>query len=197
MIGGMPIERVKPAPFGARPASMLRVLSVICAGLMIAMVASLMPISRALACSCAMRSENQAFESAEVVFVGVAVGSNAPPFLSSSVDPIEFTFTVDQQLKGEQLPQLVTVVTAASGASCGAGFQVGERWRVFARSDGPSLTSGLCDGNRLLDESAPMSPVTEDGGRMSSAPMAGIFGLGALGILVLVALFLFGVRGSA
>jgi hypothetical protein len=144
-----------------------------------------------------MRTENEAFESAEVVFVGVAVGSNAPPFLSSSADPIEFAFTVDNQLKGEPLPQLVSVVTAASGPSCGAGFQVGERWRVFARSDGPSLTSGLCDGNRLLDESAPVSPVTDDGGGLSGASLAGILGLGALGILVLVALFLLGIRGSA
>jgi hypothetical protein len=156
---------------------------------------ALLPVSRALACSCVGFTEEQAFENADVVFVGVAAQSNAPPFLSNSADPIEFTFAVDKQLKGEPLPQVVTVVTAASSASCGAGFQVGERWRVFANPDGPSLTSGLCNGNRLLDESAPVSPVTDDGGGLSSVPMEGIFGLGVLAILVVVAMLLFGIRG--
>jgi hypothetical protein len=172
-------------------------MSVICAGLMIAMVASLVPISRALACSCAVGTANEYFESADVVFVGTAVESNASPFLSSSADPVEFTFTVDKQLKGERLPQPVTVVTAASGASCGAEFQIGERWRVFARSDGPSLASGLCDGNRLLDQAPQASPVTDDDEGPSGPPLQGLLGLGALGTLVLVALFLFGLRGSA
>jgi hypothetical protein len=122
------------------------------AGLAIAATMSLLPVSRAVACSCAGISERQAFEGADVVFEGVAISVKEPLIIQSSGDPVEFTFSIESTLKGELPSQRVTVTTALSGASCGAEFQVGERWRVFASGSIDSLASHLCAGNRLLDD---------------------------------------------
>ena len=102
------------------------------------------------------------FEGADVVFEGVATSSKEPLIIQSSGDPVEVTFSVENTLKGALPSQQVTVTTALSGASCGAEFQVGERWRVFAYGSRDNLESNLCAGNRLLGAAtateAPLTP---------------------------------------
>lgn len=178
---------------------MFRILMVLCASAVIATIGSLLPISRALACSCALPSEGDSFaKRADYVFEGVAVAktSEGIGIFQSTADPVRFTFRVETQVKG-QLPDQVVVATAAEGPSCGAGFQVGERWRVFARSDGKDVASNLCSGNRLLDEAAQVTQPPADGAQRADPATPVLFGLGFVGLLALVALLLFGVRPTS
>ena len=148
------------------------------AALAIAATMSLLPVSRALACSCAGISEREAVEGADVVFEGVALSAKEPLIIQSSGDPVEFTFSVESTLKGD-LPSQVTVTTALSGASCGAEFQVGERWRVFASGSSDNLGSNLCAGNRLLDEAS-----ANDGAPTPNAPPILLLAIGAVVLMI-------------
>jgi len=126
----------------------------------------------AAACSCAAMSPRQATAVADVVFTGTATaiddpGADASGAVSSG-RAVRVTFDIDRLVKGELRGEHV-VSTAADGASCGAGFVVGERYRVHAEADGDTLTSGLCSGNRLLPAAAP--PATDLGS--TPAPDAG------------------------
>ena len=149
------------------------------AGLAIAATMSLLPVSRALACSCAVVSERQAFEGADVVFEGVAISSKEPLIIQSSGDPVEVTFSVENTLKGALASQQVTVTTALSGASCGAEFQVGERWRVFAYGSSDNLESNLCAGNRLLGAATAKEAVLTP----NATPML-LLGIGAVVLML-------------
>jgi len=156
----------------------MRFLMAAGAGLAIAATVSLLPVSRALACSCGGISERQAFEGADVVFEGVATSANEPLIIQSSGDPVEFTFSVENTLKGN-LPSQVIVTTALSSASCGAEFQVGERWRVFASGSSDNLGSNLCAGNRLLG-----AATTKDGAPTPNpAPML-LLAIGAVAVMI-------------
>jgi hypothetical protein len=120
---------------------------------------AMVPVNRAMACSCIAFTEKQAFAAADVVFEGVVV---AEPFwalhwFSNSAAEVRFEFAVESVAKGGPLPEEVEVATAQNGASCGAEFAQGQRWRVFADSSGDHLASGLCSGNRLLGEDAGQS----------------------------------------
>jgi len=81
-----------------------------------------------------------------------------PPDLKSTGDLVEYTFMVERQLKGNRSGEVVVVKTAASGAACGMGFQLGVRWRVFTKSNGNDLVTYLCSGNRALEQVAMPSP---------------------------------------
>jgi len=159
------------------------------AGLAIAATMSLLPASRALACSCAGVSERQAFEGADVVFDGVATTSTEPLIIQSSGDPVEFTFAVEKTLKGDLPSPQVIVTTALSGASCGAEFQVGERWRVFAYGSSDNLESNLCAGNRLLG-----AATAKDGAAMPNAAPMLLLAIGA--VMLMVAGLAFGLLRS-
>jgi len=148
------------------------------AGLAIAATVSLLPVSRALACSCVGISERQAFEGADVVFEGVATSAKEPLIIQSSGDPVEFTFSVENTLKGN-LPSQVIVTTALSGASCGAEFQVGERWRVFAFGSRDNLGSNLCAGNRLLTDAS-----TNEGVPTPNATAILALAIGAIAVMI-------------
>jgi hypothetical protein len=150
---------------------MVRVLASTMAAAALAIGLVMLPVHRAMACSCAEISEKQATNQAAVVFEGVVVGGPIEILgqVVSSADPVDFEFAVQNVIKGGPLPDRIEVETARSGASCGAEFAVGQRWRVFAHGNAPDhLSSHLCGGNRLLDEQAPIPPSTTDDGR--SAP---------------------------
>ena len=116
---------------------------------------------------------------ADVVFEGVALSAKEPLIIQSSGDPVEFTFSVESTLKGDLPSQQVTVTTALSGASCGAEFQVGERWRVFASGSSDNLESNLCAGNRLLDEAS-----ANDGAPTPNAPAILLLAIGAVVLMI-------------
>ncbi|MGE0598909.1 MAG: hypothetical protein AB7J35_03675 [Dehalococcoidia bacterium] len=100
----------------------------------------------AYACSCAIRPTPTDLTYVDTVFAGTVskVGEWDPR--TSSATPIEVVFNVDYVWLGEANAVMRTG-TAASGASCGYTFAVGERYLVFAR-DGQV---NLCSPTRLYD----------------------------------------------
>lgn len=135
-----------------------RVLPVV-AGLVVAVTIGLIPVTHALACSCAgPLTDRQALRYADVAFDGVALSRTFAPDLKSSGDLVDYAFRIERQLKGGPAGDPFVVKTAASGAACGMGFQLGTRWRVFAKSNGHELVTYLCSGNRALERIAAPSP---------------------------------------
>ncbi len=116
----------------------------------------------AQACSCVGFTDDEAFEAADVVFVGNVVDVDAPGVVGSSLDPKRYTVEVSDVYKGEA-SELQDVVTAVEGASCGADLGGGP-WLVFGRAvvDGQESVDGepdartgdvrtsLCSGNRAV-----------------------------------------------
>lgn len=149
----------------------------------------LMPIGRAMACSCAMPNEADAFASSAVVFKGV-VAASRPVAQGDGFMDVAFTFAVEKALKGGPLPERLVIATSGSGASCGAGFQLGQRWRVFASNNDGTLYSGLCSSNRLIDEQAPIPPLRNQADGLNlTIPV--LIGLGVVALLALISLLAF------
>ena len=120
------------------------------------------PTARVVACSCAQTNPAQALSHAAAAFVGVVAAIDDPSIgpVVSTGDPLQYTFAVEQTLKGE-LAERILVFSAREGASCGQEFALAQRWRVYAYVDeGGRLGSGLCSGNELLAESAPIPPAS-------------------------------------
>jgi hypothetical protein len=133
---------------------LLRMLLAVALAVSMASVTS----ATAMACSCVGFTEEEAFDAADVVLVGVVVGRHDPSLgmlFGSTADPVRYTLAVDEVLKGDAGVQ-VEVATARNGASCGLEMSIGQRWRLYAYRDG-GLQVNLCGGSHLLspDSSAP------------------------------------------
>ena len=116
------------------------------------------PTTRVLACSCAQVTQAEALRHADAAFVGVVAAIDdpgvGPPVIGGDV--LRYTFAVESELKGE-LASTIGLFSSRSGASCGQEFALAQRWRVFAYVDETGrLQSGLCSGNELLAEGAPI-----------------------------------------
>ena len=158
-----------------------------------------------------MTSRSAALEGADVAFKGTVTGRADPDGggnIISSGRTVFYSFEVDDVVKGDA-DNPAKVATAAEGASCGAGFEVGRRYLVFATQRPDGLTSSLCAGNERLQalpartaapdsepatepatEPAPRDPVDELlGDTSSSSPVLMILaGLAAVGAVVAVAI---------
>ncbi|HYM53556.1 MAG TPA: hypothetical protein VEW45_08825 [Candidatus Dormibacteraeota bacterium] len=139
----------------------------------------------------------QALENADVAFVGVVAGvqdpSAANPIVGSG-DPVLYAFVVEEVMKqGVAIPGAVEVTSARDGASCGQTFAVGQRWRLYAYSDGAGLSTGICSGNELLAERVPIpaGPTDPPGG----PPVQLLLVLGAVVVVVGVSAWAFTRRG--
>lgn len=116
----------------------------------------------ARACSCVGFTDDEAFEAADVVFVGNVVDVDDPGMVGSSLAPKRYTVEVSEVYKGEA-SERQDVVTAVEGASCGADLGGGS-WLIFGRAvvDGQESVDGepdarpgdvrtsLCSGNRAI-----------------------------------------------
>ncbi len=100
----------------------------------------------ATACSCVESTPAQAFDRADLVFVGVATEMKVRSglFGQSSIDPTTVVFTVNEVWKGPR-QESITIKTVRSEVSCGFEFAIGVRYLVYAR-DGQT---GLCDRTAL------------------------------------------------
>ena len=136
---------------------------------------------QASACSCAVQTEEAAFETADAVFVGQLVGVRTPPGDTwSSMDPERFVFDVSEVFKGE-VSARQSVVTARDGASCGLELSVGGTYVMFATAtsrewelEPGEVVSGLCNGNRAVSD-APIpasfgAPSTPSAAPATTAP---------------------------
>ncbi|WP_203909745.1 hypothetical protein [Rhizocola hellebori] len=106
----------------------------------------------ACACSCALSSEPEFTNNADLIFVGVVTAIDKP-FGIGGGGELKVDFVVEDVSKGDSAGHL-TLLTASDGAACGYDFKVGHRFKVYA-NDGHT---GLCSGNQLLG-SAPEVPV--------------------------------------
>jgi hypothetical protein len=126
----------------------VRVAGLILLALFFAPVFLTLQATPAWACSCIARIPLQHLASADVAFAGRLTRIDGPgPSLSySSFDPVTYQFEVDTVLKGA-VPLDARVRSVVSGTSCGLErMNEGERYTVFARTEGGMLLSGLCDG---------------------------------------------------
>ena len=126
----------------------------------------------AWACSCAVLTDAEYAEMADVVFAGTLTRIDAPDAARrSGMDPATFVFAVDTVFKGAAA-EVQNVVTARDGASCGLeGMSPGGEFVVYATTD-PSaspagspgdLYSNLCSGTGPWDGSAVPAGLTGPG----------------------------------
>jgi hypothetical protein len=114
----------------------------------------------AWACSCAVVTEAEYGDMADVVFTGTLERIDTPEGdARSSMDPVTYVFAVDTVFKGAAA-EVQNVVTARDGASCALeGMSAGGEFVVYASTDsrgGPEgqpgdLYSGLCTGTGPWD----------------------------------------------
>jgi hypothetical protein len=103
----------------------------------------------AFACSCSVNlTPADAAARADVVFSGVVTSlkvfhPNAP--ITSSIDPVDVGFQVEAVFKGSVVANQ-HVQTAASDATCGFPFEVGQRFTVFGQRQGTTVMVDLCNG---------------------------------------------------
>jgi hypothetical protein len=149
------------------------------------------PAVPACACSCAISTEAEAVQHADVVFVGTVAEIDKPlavPFVGSA-DPVTVTFAVTDVYKGG-VPANAQLKTERSGVSCGYMFAAGARYLVYASIDetGTWRTS-LCSGNRQLAAGEAVPPGGHAPGpwinRPSSRPW--LLALGGVTVLLVIA----------
>jgi putative component of toxin-antitoxin plasmid stabilization module len=107
---------------------------------------------RVLACSCVDFSSDLKFRYADAVFTGKVIASKdlkAGAKIRSGIDPIAWTFAVERVFKGNVAKQQ-QVNSAAMDMSCGFQFKVGDRYQVYARREGHTLSTHLCSGTKPL-----------------------------------------------
>lgn len=172
---------------------MLRLISV---ALLAGLFAVAAPIGRVYACSCAMMGPAEQLASADAAFVGVVAALEEPPSLQPELglDPVRYTFVIEEALKGSLATSVVLASNHDNGANCGFDFAIAQRWRVFAYGDGAGgLTTSSCSGNELLAEGVPIPSV--DGGDPGPPPAGLLIALGAAAIVTLSSVWAFTRRG--
>ena len=132
-------------------------LTLVCTGLVVGTAAR-----AAWACSCAVLTDAEYADTADVVFAGTLTRIDTPGGEQrSSMDPATFVFAVDTVFKGAAA-EVQNVVTASDGASCGLeGMSPGGDYVVYATFGpvgGPAgqpgdLYSNLCSGTAPWDRS--------------------------------------------
>lgn len=175
---------------------MIHRTAALAAGAALAVVLTVVgPISRAYACSCVQLGPGQALEFADLAFEGVVLGvSSGGPAPIDGFDQVRYSFAVQTMLKGRGV-DTIELETAGSGAACGTEFSAGQLWRVYAAGGPGAWSTGLCSGNELLAERAPIPPLEEE---PPGPPPAGLLvALGASAVVAGVSLWAFTRRGRS
>lgn len=121
------------------------------------------------ACSCIETKEKlktkvkKGFKDADLVIIGKVIEIkevNKDTLIKSSADPVIYVFELKQIFKEEINTSFIEVVSAASSASCGYVFNLGEEYLVYARKSDFykntthnkfDFTTGLCSRNQKLN----------------------------------------------
>jgi Tissue inhibitor of metalloproteinase len=124
--------------------------------LLISFLMLLIPATPTYACSCASlppADENLARKTA--VFAGKVVSIKNANFsiFKSSADPVQVTLEVSEVWKGPA-QQKIVITTAESSASCGYNFDLNSEYLVYAHGENNQLSTGLCEGTKLLSSAA-------------------------------------------
>ena len=122
-------------------------------GAVVVLAAGLTTTGVAHACSCAPAGEEEAFARADHVFQArVLARSDEPGGMT-----VRYRVVVTKERKGK-VPRYVSVVTAASSASCGAKLVVGKDYLIHATGDASDrkVETGLCSGNRQVNGRKPV-----------------------------------------
>lgn len=128
----------------------------------------------ASACSCAMQSDAEQAGRAQAVFAGTLVGTDKPKRITSSIDPVTYTFAVSKVFKGDVATEQ-PIRSVVDGASCGLELDGTGPFLVFAEADpkNPStLRANLCGGTRPLGTGA--DPVLGAGSEPVAVPIVAV-----------------------
>lgn len=114
--------------------------------------------NKAYACSCAVAPGDyeDALEKYDYVFDGVVTKKKEKKSLlgtMSTGDPVAWTFQVNGAWKGEAT-ELMTIYSAAGGASCGYEFKVGKRYAVFAQDREGTIEVSLCSSTSSIADNS-------------------------------------------
>ncbi|MBX7193741.1 MAG: hypothetical protein K1X94_16920 [Sandaracinaceae bacterium] len=122
-----------------RPASLVIPAIVV---LFAALLVAVLPPGRAHACSCALQSFEEARERATAIFEGRV---ESIELMASAGEPAQrrVRFHVTQSWRGVE-HESVEIRTAAHGAACGYGFEVGQHYLVYAEGEAQDLTVSAC-----------------------------------------------------
>lgn len=115
-------------------------------------------IPKAAACSCSETTPSEAFQRADIVFIGVVTkfeiqgepGTNAGR---------QATFHVQNLWKGPQNDSII-IATANGGGDCGFDFIAGREYLVYAQQSGSQWHAGIC--SRTSDIRFSRETVRED-----------------------------------
>lgn len=111
---------------------------------------AIIPAQRALACSCALGTLDEAAASADAVFAGRVAAEVALDVLDPGAGGTIYTFAVEGVAKGP-VSDRVEVLAGGDGAMCGMIFDREQRWLVFAALQDGMYQTGLCSGNLVLE----------------------------------------------
>lgn len=124
--------------------------------LLISLMMLLIPANPTYACSCAsLPSVNENLAMKTAVFAGkvVSIKNNSFSLFKSSADPVQVTLEVSEVWKGPA-QQKIVITTAESSASCGYNFDLNSEYLVYASGENNQLSTGLCEGTKLLSSAA-------------------------------------------
>ena len=108
----------------------------------------------ASACTCdPLKDAHEAFDHAEVVFVGtvISVTKPKPRIVGRRHNLIEVSLELVVRFRVERTwkfatRRYLTLTTMAQTSACGYPFKVGEKYLVFAAADQDGVRTGLCSG---------------------------------------------------
>lgn len=108
-------------------------------------VAALVLVADASACSCAPVDLERDLPRADGAFIGTLLERREPPAaaVQASDDPVTLLFRVEQVYKGD-IDGRVEVVTNRGGESCGLGVAAGERVGLLLDRERGVWRGGLC-----------------------------------------------------
>jgi hypothetical protein len=128
--------------------------------LLLLILTGIRPVS---ACSCRDNTPSVRSELAEVdaVFTG--------KFIERSLDGGTATIEVERIWKGVNAP---VVTIAAYGNNCGVSFELGQRWLIYADTDGTFYRTGACSRSGLLQEPQIKRDLQELGAGIAPPPQS-------------------------